>query len=157
MHRSDFLDFYIYFADSASCFERTEFCSAQSTGCSDLKGRACSSKFIEAQHLFIHNYRVLFHNIVSPRSILPSALWCQFTQHLKFTLLWWRSCLYQTSVSASSSILVWTFLCKAFFFWLRAHPPTQEDLKALQSLTDWCYFCWNQWESCCWIREWDAP
>ncbi|NXO10110.1 UROL1 protein, partial [Oriolus oriolus] len=28
--------------DPASCFERTEFCSAESTGCSDLKGIVCS-------------------------------------------------------------------------------------------------------------------
>ncbi|NWT57293.1 UROL1 protein, partial [Erythrocercus mccallii] len=30
--------------DPASCFERTDFCSAQSTGCSDLKGIACSNQ-----------------------------------------------------------------------------------------------------------------
>ncbi|NXD35767.1 UROL1 protein, partial [Copsychus sechellarum] len=29
--------------DPDSCFKRTEFCSAQSTGCSDLKGIACSN------------------------------------------------------------------------------------------------------------------
>ncbi|NXS83268.1 UROL1 protein, partial [Erpornis zantholeuca] len=29
--------------DPSSCFERTEFCSAESTGCSDLKDIACSS------------------------------------------------------------------------------------------------------------------
>ncbi|NXE02044.1 UROL1 protein, partial [Chaetorhynchus papuensis] len=28
--------------DPASCFKRTEFCSAENTGCSDLKGIACS-------------------------------------------------------------------------------------------------------------------
>ncbi|NWU40171.1 UROL1 protein, partial [Hylia prasina] len=30
--------------DSASCFKRTDFCSAQSTGCSDLKGIVCSNQ-----------------------------------------------------------------------------------------------------------------
>ncbi|NWS28906.1 UROL1 protein, partial [Polioptila caerulea] len=29
--------------DPASCFKRTEFCSAQNTGCSDLKGIVCSN------------------------------------------------------------------------------------------------------------------
>ncbi|XP_030918006.1 uncharacterized protein PB18E9.04c-like [Geospiza fortis] len=29
--------------DSGSCFERTEFCLSQSTGCSDLKGTVCSN------------------------------------------------------------------------------------------------------------------
>ncbi|NXR94348.1 UROL1 protein, partial [Hypocryptadius cinnamomeus] len=29
--------------DSGSCFKRTEFCLAQSTGCSDLKGKVCSN------------------------------------------------------------------------------------------------------------------
>ncbi|NXM61299.1 UROL1 protein, partial [Illadopsis cleaveri] len=30
--------------DPASCFKRTDFCSAQSTGCSDLKGIVCSNQ-----------------------------------------------------------------------------------------------------------------
>ncbi|XP_063249208.1 mucin-5AC-like isoform X2 [Prinia subflava] len=30
--------------DSASCWERTDFCSAQNTGCSDLKGVVCSNQ-----------------------------------------------------------------------------------------------------------------
>ncbi|NXT97407.1 UROL1 protein, partial [Buphagus erythrorhynchus] len=36
--------------DPDSCFKRTEFCSAQSTGCSDLKDIVCSSEF----HIFNH-------------------------------------------------------------------------------------------------------
>ncbi|NXO21243.1 UROL1 protein, partial [Cisticola juncidis] len=30
--------------DSASCWKRTDFCSAQNTGCSDLKGTVCSNQ-----------------------------------------------------------------------------------------------------------------
>ncbi|NXY35837.1 UROL1 protein, partial [Pomatorhinus ruficollis] len=38
--------------DPASCFRRTDFCSAQSTGCSDLKGIVCSNQAFACNVLF---------------------------------------------------------------------------------------------------------
>ncbi|XP_059696065.1 mucin-2-like isoform X2 [Haemorhous mexicanus] len=46
--------------DSGSCFRRTEFCLAQSTGCSDLKGIVCSNNEAFACRVWLKNQ--IFNN-----------------------------------------------------------------------------------------------